>query len=225
MNKQIVFKRDRINTACSLCFYELEKYNNDQKAFHDERSRVNALPYIQSEKEKMVNEAAAALSEKATRHYNEIHSNLEDIRAAALEMENLLDIGEDLQNALSIVKTLGKDVPVETRSALVEPFKGQRQALVILKAAYEGADLGTEPYFKGLVIDVAKEVDKLDDEAYSLVGQAGKNILTAFTFAKNLEGFADVLGVNLTKRFSDMVDVSEARNEQIRAAMGLSSNS
>ena len=224
MNQIIIDNRHKIDTACSLCFSELEKYNNDQKAFHDERSRVNALPYIQSEKEKMVNDAATALAEKANRHYNEIHSNLEDIRAAALEMESLMDIGEDLQNALSVVKTLGKDVPFETRSALVEPFKGQRQALVILKAAYEGADLGTEPYFKGLVIDTAKEVDKLDDEAYSLVGQAGKNILPAFTFAKNLEGFADVLGVKLTKRFSDMVDGSEARNEQMRAVMGLSSN-
>ena len=224
MNQIIIDNRHKIDTACQLCFYALDKYNAAVEAFQEEKRRIIATPYIQQEQERMVNQAAEALGKTAQAHYEEIKQNLEAIRTAAGEMENLLDIGEDLQNALSVVKTLGKSLPSETRVGLVDQFKGQRQALTILKSAYESVDISAEPYFEGLIFSSSAALDQLDDMAYRIVAQPGTNLLVAVSFGTELEKFAVSLGVGLSKSFSGIVDTSGALNGQLRAVMGLGSN-
>lgn len=218
MNEIITNNRHKIDTACSLCFYALSKYNDAVEAFHTECRRIDPLPYVQEEKERLANRAAEALGRAAAAQYEEIRGRLQDIRAAAAEMEKLLDIGEDFQDALSVVKALGEAMPTETCFALVERFKGQRQALAILKAAYEAAGITSKSYFEGLIFDTSAQVDKLDEMAYRIAVQPGDNILVAAAFARELEKFADNMGVDLSKRFSDIVDTSAAMMAQLRAA-------
>lgn len=224
MNQIIIDNRHKIDSACQLCFYALDKYHKAVEAFHEEKRRIIESLYIQEEKERMVNRAAEALSNTVNGHYAEIKSNLDMIREAANEMEGLLDIGEDLQNALSVVKALGKDMPSETRLALVNQFKGQRQALVILKTAYDSVGIPAEPYFEGLILDVSSVLKELDDRAYRITGQPGTNLMVAVSFGRELEKFAVSMGVELTKSFGDIVDTSNALNEQLRAVMGLGAN-
>ena len=172
----------------------------------------------------MVNQASDALKNSAQGSYEEIKRNLDTIRAAAGEMESLMDIGEDLQNALSVVKALGASLPGESRIKLVEQFKGQRQALSLLKAAYESAGITAQPYFQGLILNSAKEIDALDDKAYRMVAAPGENVMIAVNFGRDLEKFAESLGVDLTKKFGEIVDTADALNAQLRAAMGLSAS-
>ena len=221
MNQIIIDNRHKIGAVCQLCFYELDKYNKAVEAFHAEKHRIAATPYIQQEQERMVARAAEALSNTANGHYTEIKKNLDMIREAANEMEGLLDIGEDLQNALSVVKALGKDVPNETLWALVNQFKGQKQALAILKVAYEAANISAEPYFKGLIFNASNELDQLDDMAYRMVVQPGADDMIVIRIGTALEKFALSLGVELTKRFRDIVDTSDALNRQLRAVAGV----
>lgn len=221
MNQIIIDNRHKIDTACQLCFYALDKYHKACQTFNEEKRRIAATPYIQQEQERMVNKAAETLSNAANGHYTEIKKNLDVIREAANEMEGLLDIGEDLQNALSVVKALGADMPSETRLGLVDQFKGQRQALIVLKAAYASAGIAAEPYFEGLIFRVSGVLDELDDRAHRITGQPGENMLVAVSFGRELEKFAVSMGVELTKRFEDIVDASDALNRQMRAVMGL----
>lgn len=221
MNQIIVDNRHKINTACQICFFALDKYHKAVNAFNEEKRRIAATPYIQQEQERMVNQASDALKNSAQGYYEEIKRNLDTIRAAAGEMENMMDIGEDLQNALSVIKALGGSLPGETRIKLVEQFKGQRQALSLLKAAYESAGITSQPYFQNLILNTAKELDALDDKAYRMVVAPGENMMIAVNFGRDLEKFAESLGVDLTKKFGEIVDTSDALNAQLRAAMGL----
>lgn len=224
MNQIITDNRQKIASHCTRCFYALEKYNNAVNVFNQERRRIDPLPYIQEEKERMVNKAAEQLQATANAQYEEIKSSLDTIKAAAVEMEDLLDIGEDFQNAISVVKTLGERLPVEACGALVERFRGQKKALAILKAAYEKAGIDAEYYFKGLIFDAAARVDGLDELAYRIAIQPGDNMLVAANFARELEAFAAAMGVELPKRFNEIVDLSAVYAAQIQAAAGLGAN-
>lgn len=224
MNQIITDNRHKIDTACQLCFHALEKYNKAVDGFNNQRQQITASPYIQQEKERRINQEEEKLVRSVAGYYEEIRHNLDVIRDAAVEMEDLLDIGQEFQNALSVVKTLGKAMPSETRISLVEGFKGQRQALIILKAAFEDVGISSEPYFKGLILNASKEVDALDEMAYRLNSQPGKNVLVAVSFASSLEKFAEALGVKLAKRFADLVDTTGAVNQRMRAVMGLSND-
>lgn len=224
MNQIIIDNRHKIDSACQICFYALDKYHKACQAFNEEKRRIAASPYIQQEQERMVNRAAEALSNTVNGYYAEIKSNLDMIREAANEMEGLLDIGEDLQNALSVVKTLGAGMPSETRLGLVDQFKGQRQALIVLKSAYDSVGIAAEPYFEGLIFNASGVMDELDDRAYRITGQPGTNLMVAVSFGRELEKFAVSMGVELTKSFGDIVDTSNALNEQLRAVMGLGAN-
>ena len=222
MNQIIIDNRHKIDTAFQSCFHTLDKYHKAVRAFNEEKRRIAATPYIQQEQERMVNRAAETLNGTVNGYYEEISRNLKEIRSAANEMENLMDIGADLQNALSVVKALGDDMPSETRLNLVEQFKGQRQALVILKAAFVTAGVSAaERYFDGLIFNVSSALDDLDDRAYRIVVQPGTNMVVAVSFGRGLEKFAENMGVELTKKFGDIVDTSDAFNAQLRAAMGL----
>jgi len=222
MNQIIIDNKHKIDTACQLCFYKLSDYNKAVEEFHQKRHEItNAVIYSQREQERQVNEAAETLSKAAQVCYDEIKHNLDTMRGAAAEMENLLDIGEDLQNALSVVKKLGQAMPRETRFGLVRQFKGQKQALLILKAAYEDAGLVAELYFEGLVFSADTYLDKLDDMAHRIVAQPGQDSLVVISFGTELEKFADSLGVELTKRFGDIAGTYAGLTDVLRSAAGL----
>ena len=221
MNQTIKENQHKIDTACKLCFYELDKCSQAIKSFSEEERRIAGLPYIEAEKERMVKRAADVLGTAAQKHYEEIKGNLEVMRKAAAEMDAVLDVGPDFQNTLSVVKTLGAGMPEGVIPGLVEQFKGQKQALILLKAAMESAGVvATEHYFKDMLFDAAGTMDQLDDLAYRLAAQPDQ--WTLCCFGNELEKFVRKLGVELSKSFKDIVDTSEALNQQIWAAAGVS---
>lgn len=222
MNQVVINNRQKISAACHNCFLALDKYHKAVESFAEEKRRITSMPYIQAEKERLVNQAADTLRNAVQGHCGQIQRELETIRTAAEEMQNLMDIGGDLQNALSVVKSLGKALPPEVRIKLVEQFKGQYQALTMLKAAYEAVEIPAEPYFKGLILNASNAVKDLEDKAACLADKPGENMLIAFSFGNDLEKFAQALGVELTTRYRDAVDTSAAMSRQLRAVMGLS---
>ena len=221
MNQTVIDKKDKIGTACELCFYQLAAYNREVEAFQTKRREIAALPYVEAEKEARINKALDALKEAGQVRYNEIKRNLDTIKINAVALEDILDIGEELKNAVSVVKALGASMPSETRFNLVNPFRGQRQSLLILQAAYKEAGIDPLPYFKGLVLDASDRVDTLDSAAYQLAIQPSGTMLTAANFGEGLEDFADDLGVPLKKRFRDVVDTTSTYAERLRAVAGL----
>lgn len=221
MNQTVIENRKKISSACASCFTALEKYAEACNAFKAEKERISTLLYIEEEKERMVNKAAENLRTAAEAQYTEISRNLEDIKAASEEMAGILDIGEEFQNTLSVIKTIGHDLPVEARFSLVSPFKGQKQVLEILQAAYSAAGLDTEPYFKGLIFDPKSRMDGLAESAYRIVLQPSDSLLSAAAFARSLEAFADDTGAELPSRFNDLTDLSSIYMDAVYAAAGI----
>lgn len=222
MNQVVIDNRKKIVAAVTSCFRALDSYHKAVEAFGAEKKRIASMPYIQVEQERLVNQAADKLRNAVHGHCEQIQRELGTIRTAAEEMQNLMDIGEDLQNALSVVKSLGKALPPEVRIKLVEQFKGQYQALTMLKAAYEAVEIPSEPYFKGMIFDAPRTVKELEDKAACLADKPGENTMVAFSFGNDLEKFAQSLGVELPTRYRDAVDTSAAMSRQLRAVMGLS---
>lgn len=223
MNPLIIDNRKKIGTAVYNCFTELAKYHQAVISFNEERRRITSSPYIEEEKTRMINKAADALKNSVRGNYEEIIRNLELIRQPAYEMESLMDIGEDLQNALAVVKALGKAMPEESRFKLVEKFKGQKQALSLLKTAFISAEIASDPYFGALIFVSADVLDELEQQAYSITTKPAENttLVVMVRFGNKLEKFALALGVELQKKFGEMVNTSEALNGQLRAIMGL----
>ena len=221
MNQIVIDNRQKIASACSRCFSALDGYARACNDFRAEQKRIEPLPYIQEEKERMVSEAAKKLGSVASTKYEEIRKNLDDIKEAAEEMAAILDIGQDFQNTLSLVKQMGSDLPVDVRYALIAPFKGQKRALEILKAAYESAGMSPEPYFKGLIFAPGSRISALDADVYRITVQPGDHLLVAATFANGLESLADDLGVELSTRFKDMTDLSAAYTAAMYKACGV----
>lgn len=224
MNEIVKENRHRIDTACQLCFLALNRHQRAVDEFHQERLRIEQLPYVQDEKERQTNKAAEVLASKAEKEYSEIHTALETIQDAAGSMAQLLDIGEEFQNTLSTVKALGKALPVEQRGALIEPFRGQMQALSILRAAYESTGIDPEHYFYGMIFDTAARVEELDTLARQATIQPQGNLLAAVNFGSALEKFVEALGVVLSEKFRDIVDTSATLTDALRKATGLGVN-
>lgn len=218
----IAESRHKIDTACTRCFLALDRCGKYTAAFQNEKRQIEHQPYIQEEKERRVNEAAQRLTGQAEDEYRVIQECLSDVRDAAGSMARILDIGEDFQNTLAVVRTLGKAIPKDQRVALVQPFKGQMHALSLLRAAYTEAGIAPSFYFDGLIFDTDSEVDRLDGLASRITIQAYNNPAAVFEFASALEKFARGLGVELTSSFRDTVGTSaDLLNTAVRAAAGL----
>lgn len=223
MNEFVIENRHKIDTACQLCFYAIDRYNRAVEAFNRKKHDIiGSMVYSQIEKERQINVAEGELGNTANIQYNEIKRNLEDIRTAGTKLDEFLDLGTDLQNALSVIKTLGKATPADICVDLVNQFKGQKKALSMLKSAYQVTGLDTNVYFDGVIFDTEGEVKQLDDLAYSIVAQNGPNAAAALALGGRLEAYAESVGVELTKRFADIVDTSEEYNRKLRAVMGIS---
>ena len=221
MNSMIYSGRETIDQAAGRCFKALAAYNETVRAYQNECREIDPLPFIQEEKERMKAKAAEKMYQDVRRQHETILAELDKIALAAEGMETLLDIGEDLQNALAVVKSLGAAMPSNLRFSLVVPFKGQKMALEILKAAYEAGGIDAEPYFKGLIFDADSRIGSLKESAMRLALQPGESLLTAHTFAGELEDFAKAMGVELSTKYGDLVDAQGAMMEQVRAAAGL----
>lgn len=221
MNSMIYSGRETIDQAAGRCFKALAAYNETVRAYQNECREIDPLPFIQEEKERMKAKAAEKMYQDVRGQHETILAELDKIALAAEGMEALLDIGEDLQNALTVVKSLGAAMPSNLRFSLVVPFKGQKMALEILKAAYEAGGIDAEPYFKGLIFDADSRIGSLKESAMRLALQPGESLLTAHTFAGELESFAKAMGVELSTKYGDLVDAQGAMMEQVRAAAGL----
>ena len=221
MNSMIYSGRETIDQAAGRCFKVLAAYNETVRAYQNECREIDPLPFIQEEKERMKAKAAEKMYQDVRGQHETILAELDKIALAAEGMETLLDIGEDLQNALAVVKPLGAAMPSNLRFSLVVPFKGQKMALEILKAAYEAGNIDAEPYFKGLIFDADSRIGSLKESAMRLALQPGESLLAAHTFAGELEGFAKAMGVELSTKYADLVDAQGAMMEQVRAAAGL----
>lgn len=223
MNQIIIDNRHKIDTACQLCFRALDKYSKAMDAFQEEKHKIEAQPYVQEEQERLIAQAADKLHNTVSAYCVQIKNAVATIRDASSEMAEQLDIGEELQNALSVVKALGDKMPASIGTDLAEMFKGQRNALLMLKAAFSAAGIYTATaVFDELIANASRNLIELEAQTDRLAESTGTDMLAAYRLGQALEALAESMGVDLTQRFGDIVfDVEKMRTAATRAAMGL----
>lgn len=224
MNPVVIESRKKITSTIENCFYALDEYAHACSTFRDERRRIEQLPYLPEAKETHLRKASDTLFKVSSGIYEAIAKNLNTIEDAAKEMAELLDVGQEFQNTLSVIKQVGKSLPVDSLTALIDPFKGQKRALEILRAAYADAGIATDYYFGKLIFDPESRLAGLNETAYRIAVQPGDNLLVASDVAKTLEEFADNMGAELTVRPKDMKYLSEAYTDALIRAFGANPN-
>ena len=61
MNQVVIDNRKKIAAAVTSCFRALDSYHKAVEAFGVEKQRIASMPYIQTEQERLVNQAADKL--------------------------------------------------------------------------------------------------------------------------------------------------------------------
>lgn len=220
MNQKVIDNRKSIDTRCKLCFSALGRYKAAVDTFQQERQQIEEKPFLPFEKERQISVAAKKVAAVSEKEYGEISGLLGEIRGFAAGMEKMDIQDGDLMNALEIVK-MGTGLAPDIISDIVQQFKGQRQALLVLQAACEGAGIQKEHYFKDMIFNADTRVEELDDMASRITIHPENGLLAAAEFAKALEKFAGDMGVELSSRVNDWADFSGVYAQAFRAAAGL----
>ena len=136
-------------------------------------------------------------------------------------MEEYLDLGPgELQGSLMVVQTVGDRLPIQSRSTILEKFRGQHQSLLLLKEAFEKADMSSTS-FEGLLFSVESRMDELEDLADHLIMQEGSDLLRVSRFARRLEAFATDMGVTLSADWRAFDGLQDAFLKELANVTGL----
>ncbi|MEG0944626.1 MAG: sigma-70 family RNA polymerase sigma factor [Angelakisella sp.] len=208
-----------IKECISTCFTVLGRYDNALAAYGAEKKKIDASLWNDEEKGRQRSKAQETAAGAAQRCYEDIAKELENIRNIAMTMESEFGITPELTAAITLVSSAGAKLTWETRRNLVKSFAGQKQALMALCSIFEAHDIETKEA-KALVFDADSKCTGLDEAAYRLVVQPGSNLGVAYVFAKELEKFAELEGVELTSAFTSENE-QEYFNARMRESMGL----
>lgn len=208
-----------IKECISTCFTVLGRYDKALAAYGAEKKRIDTSMWNDEEKARQRSKAQETAAAAAVRCYEDIAKELENIRNIAMAMESEFGITPELTAAITLVSSAGAKLPWETRCNLVKNFAGQKQALLALCSIFEANNIETKEA-KALIFDAERRCTEMDDAAYRLVMQPGSNLGAAYSFAKELEKFAQLEGVELTTAFTSENE-QEYLNARMRESMGL----
>lgn len=208
-----------LNERISACFTALGRYDKALAAYGAEKKRIDASMWNEEEKTRQRTKAQETAAAAAQRCYEDITKELEIIHNIAVAMENEFAITPELTAAITLVSSAGEKLPWETRRNLVNTFAGQKQALMALRSIFEANGVETREV-EALIFDAETRCSDLYSAAQRLVTQPGDNLGAVYRFAKALEKFAQLEGVELTGPFTGESE-GEYLNARMRESMGL----
>lgn len=219
MNQIIIDKKHAIGTACTLCLYSVDKYCAAINRLREKKEEIEHTEWMaQDYREKMINQEIEKTQNTVNQLYEEIRKQIDIIEENSMDLEEFLSIDDgELQGALLAVQTMGKDMPDEIRRSLVEKFRGQQKPLAILKSSFDKAGISTK-YFDELIFSADSRIGELDNLAWKLTVQPGKDIMVANAFARSIEKFAVDLGVTLGRQW-DSAEMGQAFIDSLRQAV------
>lgn len=218
-----IFKDDqhKIGTAITLSYNRLEEIAAAATTFKAERGKISGYTeYTDKARQDMTNRAAAVYSATTEPKIAELLREAKTITEAMAEMENTLDTGIELQNALNVAK-LAKSLPSTARFALFEQFRGQPQQLTILGAAFEAVEVDPLPYSEPLDFTAEKTARELEDAIYMVAAAPTGSTVEAWRLSRKLEELAQRVGADNARHAADLDGLDGGLDEAIRNAMGL----
>lgn len=241
MNQIITDNRHKIDTACQLCFRQLMEYCEKSKAYKQEMAKIAASPYIQEEKERQYAAVQAKIGEQVNPIHEEVRSGIDTIHQAAAAIAEIPIDTVDLAAIGTLTGLMGGSLSTNSQAELsdalleyADKLRGQPKALSIVKVAMERVGLEDPRQLKdkhgnNLIFSVNERISKLERMADHLLN-ATPNLMYAFDLARELEIFADNMGVQLKESLKEMVnavnpdDYEDAYFAKMSRLMGLSND-
>ncbi len=212
-----------INECIQTIFGKLRTYDKAVKLWGEKKEEIIHSPlWSQEEMERRTSAATAELREAAQRFYDAIAKELESIKQTAIVMENEFVLSSELSAAIAMVCSVGADLPYETRHNLVQTFVGQKQALIALISIMEVKGVDVQEA-KSYIFKAEYRCEELDNLAYQIVAQAGINVGVVINFVRELEKFAELMGVELSNKFVSENE-SAYMSARLRESFGLPVN-
>ena len=238
MNQTVINSKQNIDAACSSCFRQLVNYSAKVRDHKKEVERVAALPYIQEEKMRQIDELEAKTKAQLSSIYTAVIGQIDVISEAAEAIAEAPMDSVDLSAVGTLVSITGGGSSAESAVAIsgvlqdyAYQYRGQQKALRVIKAAMErmgdsGSNVLKSKYGGSLIFSVSERTGKL----YRITERLQDiNLSHAFDLARELEVFAYDMGVELADNFKKMMnavnpdDYEGAYLERMASLMGLDS--
>lgn len=178
--------------------------------------------YAQQSKKKSLEKLAAA----AQHARDSILQHIESICAAATELEHQPFV-EELTSTLLLIGTAKEKLPLEIRKSLIEPFIGNKLALVALQASFEANCVelprinDSENILSQYIFDAEHTCNNLSDNAYNAFIKPESSALLVLNLWNRFAHFAKLEGVELSLNFDDDPNAIKFHNDAMWTAAGL----
>ena len=131
---------------------------------------------------------------------------------------------EEVSPTLALISTAKGKLPLEIKQSLIQPFIGNKQALVTLQAAFEANDADLPRFddngdiLSRYIFDAEKVCSDLSVPALIKPESSALPVLGLWKYFAN---FAELEGVELSVNFDDDPNAVKFKKEQLWNAAGL----
>lgn len=127
----------------------------------------------------------------------------------------------ELQASIQLIKSVNGKLETETIDNIVNSFKGNKQALIMLKSIFEAYDIDTK-YIDKYIIDIDGFIGERKELVYSLTADANTTTHKMQKLCNDLYRLAENLGIQFSEEEKDTgLSLEEYYDSMARSAMGL----
>lgn len=155
-----------------------------------------------------------------------INDNIQESLDRILEIETknnaMFDVADnELQASIQLIKSVNGKLETETIDNIVNSFKGNKQALIMLKSIFEAYDIDTK-YIDKYIIDIDGFIGERKELVYSLTADANTTTHKMQKLCNDLYRLAENLGIQFSEEEKDTgISLEEYYDSMARSAMGL----
>lgn len=221
MNQTVIDNRARIESACVSSFQSLVKCSEHITAHRKKTQEISRSPYIQEEKLRQINELEGITKANIVPLQKLILENIDTINNASTKIADEPMDSVDLSAIGTLSLMLGGSVSGEAIAGAsfalqdyANRYRGQQKALKIIRIAFERIGDPAPSALKAragdsLIFLLESRIEKLRHMVYLLDQIESNNV---FNLARELEFFADDMGVKLPTTFKSMMNAANPDN-------------
>ena len=155
-----------------------------------------------------------------------IQSHIESIRAAAVELEHQPFVGA-LTSSVMLIGAATDKLPLAIKESIIQPFIGNKQALVSLQAVFEANGVALPRFddsgdiLSRYIFDAEAVCNTLSNIVYDAFIKPESNALLVLGLWKHFTHFGELEGIQISLNFDDDPNAIKFYNDAMRTAAGL----
>lgn len=203
-------------------FQNLKDIVEQEKRAKESIEKVMANNYYsEMGRNEQINEIQKNLKLFAKGKADEIIKQLDEILKVEQSNAQIFDITDvEIQSAVSVLTATKGKLEPETIRQILNPFKGNKQAIVLLSSVLEHLGIN-KGYIQEIDIDIASSISQLKNDVRSL-GANDTNISQVVKLKKATVKIANKLGIKFSEAEEDIsINMLDFIVDNMRVAAGL----